>query len=54
MNIINLIGLVSAHTGNDLVDHSFEMADAVVGFVFAVVIILGIYFFKKYKKKNKG
>ncbi len=48
---MNIINLVSAHTGNDLVEHGMETADWIIGFVLIILIIGGIYLFKKYNKK---
>ena len=50
---MSLIDFVSAHTGNDFVNHGFEMGDFVFGVVVLVVLGLVIWKIKKYKKGGK-
>jgi len=53
MKIINLISLVSAHTGNDTVNHSFEIADGIVGILILIFLIIIITLItKRYKRKR--
>ena len=47
---MNIINLVSAHTGNDAVNHSFELVDGLIGVGLIILIIGGIYLFKSRKK----
>ena len=52
---MKIINLVSAHTGNDLVNHGFEMADGIIGIVLLIIMILiTCFLIKKYKNKRNN
>ena len=54
ISLLSLIGLVSAHTGNDLYDHGFTIYDGVIGIVIIVVLAIIVkYLIKKRKNKRK-
>jgi len=49
--LLSFISLVFAHTGNDAVDHSFKLADGIIGILIIFIIgIIGIYLIKKRRK----
>jgi len=51
MNPLNLISTVIAHTGNDAVDHSFELADGIIGIIIIFIIgLISLYLIKKRRK----
>jgi hypothetical protein len=50
---MNLINLVSAHTGNDYYDHRFEFYDGLIGLILFIGIVISIIFLIKYKRNKK-
>ncbi len=45
-----MTNLVSAHTGNDLVNHGITIYDGIIGGILLVGLIIGIMFLIKYKR----
>ncbi len=52
LSLLSFIGLVSAHTGNDLYDHGFTVCDGVISIMIVVLAAIVIYYLIK-KSKNK-
>ncbi len=49
--LLSFVSLVFAHTGNDAVDHSFKLADGIIGILMIFIIgMLSIYLIKKRRK----
>ena len=45
---MNLLPTVLAHTGNDVVNHGFELADGIIGVLMIFIIgMISIYLIKK-------
>ncbi len=54
MKVLNLISFVSAHTGNDLYEHSMEFFDwFLLGLLIVGLIFLSRWLIKKRKKRKK-
>jgi len=50
---MNIINLVSAHTGNDAVNHGFELGDGIIGIVGILIAVILIFIIKYLIKKHK-
>jgi len=50
---MKMLSGVLAHTGNDAIDHSFKLADGIIGVLIIFIIIgISIYLIKKDKEKK--